>query len=84
MKNRVSLILAAAACLAFVAGPALAADNMMDHKKPEHHAVHHTMHHAKHHKPMHHAAMHHGRHQASCYDYAWQSQDMKDCLAHHK
>jgi 4-hydroxyphenylpyruvate dioxygenase-like putative hemolysin len=22
------------------------------------------------------------KHQPSCYDYAWQSQDMKDCLAH--
>ncbi|HZB90917.1 MAG TPA: hypothetical protein VE397_05720 [Stellaceae bacterium] len=22
------------------------------------------------------------KHKSSCYDYAWQSQDMKDCLAH--
>lgn len=22
------------------------------------------------------------KHKFSCYDYAWQSQDMKDCLAH--
>jgi hypothetical protein len=26
---------------------------------------------------------HHAKHMMSCYDYAWESQDQKDCLAKH-
>jgi len=32
-------------------------------------------------KTMAHKTMHKAVHKASCYDYAWQSQAMKDCLA---
>ena len=63
MLKTVSWLVAACACLAFVAGPALAAD--MPATKPAA-------------APMKMAAKPH--HKWSCYDYAWESQQMKDCL----
>lgn len=86
-------LLVVGVCAVLLAGPALAAGpgqpsgmgNMPMQSTGMHKpATHKPMAH----KPMAHkpqmrkAAMHrHHRHKMSCYDYAWQSQDMKNCLA---
>jgi hypothetical protein len=89
MKKRTSLMIVAAACAALVAAPSFAQNAPASGgtpgatkpmaapaktKKPM--AA----------KPMKTAAMpmtmaHKSRHKMTCYDYAWESQDMKDCLA---
>lgn len=73
MKKPVFLI-AAAACAALLAAPVLAQTGKPMANMPADHGK---------------AAMKDGKatakktakHKRSCYDYAWESQDMKDCLA---
>ena len=77
-------VLWSVALCALVAAPALAADDMsnmhMDKgKTPTKHTM--PMKHTEMHKPMHHAVVRHSHHKMDCSDYAWQSQDMKDCEA---
>jgi len=69
MLKTASWLLTAGACLAFAAAPALAAD--MPATKPAAAATA---------KPAAAAPMK-PHHVWSCYDYAWESQAMKDCLA---
>jgi hypothetical protein len=65
MLRKTAWLVALCAGLALGVTPALAAD-MPPHKP----------------MPMKHGQMHARRHhKTSCYDYAWQSQAMKDCLA---
>lgn len=71
MKRRnASWMIVAAACAALLAAPAMAADApaAKGGTPPAKSA------------PMKSASVK-KRHKRSCYDYAWQSQDMKDCLA---
>ena len=71
MKRRnTSWMIVAAACAALLAAPAMAADAP---------AAKGSMPPAKS-APMKGASVK-KKHKRSCYDYAWQSQDMKDCLA---
>ena len=68
MFRSASWLVVAGACLAFVAGPTFAADMPAKPMKAP--------------KPAKVAAMPMKPHHAwSCYDYAWESQAMKDCLA---
>ena len=73
-----ALLLGVIACAGLLAVPAVAADDMgkmnMDKGKM-------PMKHTEMHKPMHHAVVRHSHHKMDCSDYAWQSQDMKDCMA---
>ncbi|HXP30851.1 MAG TPA: hypothetical protein VN832_07160 [Stellaceae bacterium] len=87
VTKRASMMIIAAACAALLTAPTIAAAQQqggatpmssgsstpMKAKAP---AAHKMAHH-----PVHRVAMHGGKHKWSCYDYAWQSQDMKDCLA---
>jgi len=73
MKKHTSLMVLAAALAAFLAAPAMAqTSGGGDHMKGMK-AASSTK------KPMKMAKK--SKHKMSCYDYAWQSQDMKDCLA---
>jgi hypothetical protein len=76
--NRASLWIAFAFA-GLVAVPAFAADNTGDKDKPMGNM---PMKHTEMHKPVHHAVVRHrASHKMNCSDYAWQSQDMKDCMA---
>jgi hypothetical protein len=78
MKKQNSFMVVAAVCGALLAGPAFAQGapaggtmgNMPMKSAPKHKA-------AK--KPTHMASR--SKHKMTCYDYAWESQDQKDCLA---
>jgi hypothetical protein len=95
LVKQASLAVVVAACAALFAAPVLAADaptaagsmGHMDHmssmkaapaKAPAKKATK-----AAHKHAVKKTAMK-KRHKASCYDYAWQSADMKNCLAKHK
>jgi hypothetical protein len=92
MKKRTSLMMVAAACAALLAAPSFAqtspppAGGDMSNMNMKPAAAPAKTKKPMAAKPMKTAAMpmkmgHKSHHKMSCYDYAWESQDMKDCLA---
>jgi len=77
LRKSASLTIAALAAAALCLAPARAADMPSDHMQGMSGMQGKTMGSPAHKKMM----AHKSKHKMSCYDYAWESQDMKDCLA---